>query len=266
MRLRIFRIITLSLLLCFCVCTIAFAWYTNAVGFRNISISSANVASTLTVYNGYDWDNDGILDDMEIPFDTENPIYDSTKAQENKYVDLIFENVMPTKVYSWKLDLSNQGDVDGFIEYKINNSLLSLDWIKTFKFTITKFNTRETLDIVTGEVIKNIDYTTLTQKIIYLGNIIKNPDASQTIFYGINEEGINTDPVYCQSNAQNDDNKFSSISYILQAEMVPYEELIENRIILPYSFYQGLQGKTFTTIDESSKDNNYFFEIVLSSK
>ena len=124
-------IVTLMLLI-----TVSFAWWTGGIASNKVVIITANIASKLTTYEGLDFNYDGNLN-KDKPFsDKSLETIKSETGDKTPNIKLEFKDIVPTKVYTWKVNVLNQGDAHGYVTASLSDDyeLQNNKYIKYFSF------------------------------------------------------------------------------------------------------------------------------------
>ena len=121
--------------------TISYAWWTGSEASNKVEITTANIASEVTLYKGIDGNRDG---NVELNSDnTEH--FEKVAKKQNETGDeaLNFQlemlDMSPKDVFTWKVVVENKGDADGYVAATLsslfnNNNLEYQDYEKYIKF------------------------------------------------------------------------------------------------------------------------------------
>lgn len=85
-----------------------YGWYVGGINTSRVTISSANVSSEITVFQGNDFDKDGIFDWLE-----EN-MYNEIEPDKDGVIHINITDFKPTDVLTFRVHVVNAGDVDGY--------------------------------------------------------------------------------------------------------------------------------------------------------
>lgn len=85
-----------------------YGWYVGGINTSRVTISSANVSSEITVFQGNDFDKDGIFDWLE------ESMYNEIEPDEDGIIHINITDFKPTDVLTFKIHVVNAGDVDGY--------------------------------------------------------------------------------------------------------------------------------------------------------
>ena len=105
-------ILTLALLV-----TISYAWWTGSEASSKVEITTANIASEVTLYKGIDENRDG-----NVELNSENKeIFEKVIKKQNEtgkealnfYLEML--DMSPKEIFTWKVVIENKGDVDGYV-------------------------------------------------------------------------------------------------------------------------------------------------------
>ncbi len=127
----------------------------------SFSIKSANVSSRVQLYKGIDYNYDGNLDLIKDEFNNLIPNYETSDDWIRNPADtsanalpLDLVNIMPSEVYTFKINVINMGDVDAYIKVVLEQEFLNNDISNFFDISIFKLGDEEifekTDDIIYG--------------------------------------------------------------------------------------------------------------------
>lgn len=231
--------------------TVVFAWYTNGINTTKIVITSANLATQITLHKGYDFNYDGNLDldssgnemyeevykidkggekilifsfgDIKLSLDP-NP--NAEPPKEHYYPSDGMCYIIPTEIHTWKIDVKNLGDADGYFHLNLHQDISDeqMDYISCLSARYFR--------VGSDEPISNK---------VYLGEL----EPGKTIVGGMKD-----DLVKIGNNPE---------SFVIKFEFELYENLPEVvRGKFTKEEYQALQGKQTTVFN--------FVNVVLASE
>ncbi len=103
--------------------SLIYGWWVPGITSPKVSITTAKIASQIDVYEGIDFDHDGIFDysiDVNADNIDNNGHYNyiDTVKDSDKGKDIILSSVTnfhPTKTLTYRFNFTNKGDADGYI-------------------------------------------------------------------------------------------------------------------------------------------------------
>ncbi|MDL2292276.1 hypothetical protein LJC17_01590 [Acholeplasma sp. OttesenSCG-928-E16] len=229
-------IISSCVLIALSLFSLVFAWFTfvTTINTNPVYFETARVESRITLYKGNDKNKDGYLDIVNGTRVFTLVQQEQDEEGNNKNLKLNFIDMMPTEIFTWKIEIENLGDVDGYTIGYLDSSLLSELFVKTLSVTFDRSD--------------NNGYSSK----LYLGNLIPPLDPLEdNIIFG----GTYEDIVYSPLN-QTPDHKIKR-DYFIRFEFETFDNLIENGVLITYDEYQSLQGKSYSQLE--------FVKVILSS-
>jgi hypothetical protein len=241
--------------------TVTYSWWTMSASKGSVTIQTANIATKITLYQGIDYNYDGIMDrgiDESLPKVNQNETNGryvevsnaQTVNEETNVTNLClnFPEVIPTAIYTWKLVVENRGDAPGYLRAQIsknlvdegNNSSSIFDYFKFF--TVNGAQT----DRLTG--LYNAEYA-YTSRFIGI-DYFKLDDASKSSYLSWNIIDEMTTKINVFGNTENDRIMVGETKvYVFRFQLRPFDTLLEAGLVAESdrSEYQALQGKIFNS-------------------
>lgn len=133
--------------------SVVYAWYTNGLNTNKITITSASLATEITIYKGLDFNYDGNLDLVDGVEQFEELKDEHKTEKEPKHFKLIFNDIVPTEIHTWKFKVANLGDASGYFAIHLNQNIGDDD-LKLVKYlcAIYDFNGKNEEKIYLGKV------------------------------------------------------------------------------------------------------------------
>ncbi len=124
MKRRLIMIISSTIVLILLVAGISYAWYTNARKFESPVIQSEDFDGlSLTLYRGYDYDFNGVLDSREELFETLDDLSSLSNDLNEQYINIEYDDaydkitgVIDNNIITYRLLIRNETDK----EYRFN--------------------------------------------------------------------------------------------------------------------------------------------------
>lgn len=261
MKRRLIVNIATLLLAITCMITVTYSWWTMSASKGSVTIQTANIATKITLYQGIDYNYDGIMDrgiDESLPKANQNETNGryvevsnaQTVNEETNVTNLClnFPEVIPTAIYTWKLVVENRGDAPGYLRAQIsknlvdegNNSSSIFDYFKFF--TVNGAQT----DRLTG--LYNAEYA-YTSRFIGI-DYFKLDDASKSSYLSWNIVDEMTTKINVFGNTENDRILVGETKvYVFRFQLRPFDTLLEAGLVAESDRpeYQALQGKMFNS-------------------
>ncbi len=261
MKRRLIVNIATLLLAITCMITVTYSWWTMSASKGSVTIQTANIATKITLYQGIDYNYDGIMDrgiDESLPKANQNETNGryvevsnaQTVNEETNVTNLClnFPEVIPTAIYTWKLVVENRGDAPGYLRAQIsknlvdegNNSSSIFDYFKFF--TVNGAQT----DRLTG--LYNAEYA-YTSRFIGI-DYFKLDDASKSSYLSWNIVDEMTTKINVFGNTENDRILVGETKvYVFRFQLRPFDTLLEAGLVAESDRpeYQALQGKIFNS-------------------
>lgn len=240
-----------------------YAWYTNGQNTAKVTITTANLATEVILYKGNDFNHDGNLDLTSVTTDSGTSIVESftevsTKTKDQKYLTLVFDDVIPTEIHTWKFEVRNLGEADGYFSIHLNEDIFD---------TVATGSTYTYHDLV--------KFMSVSYYRINTSGTVKFSDKSYLY-------NVKSDNTFVCGNHEKDLVKLSTTeSFVVRFELETFENFCLNVLKIDVNSstltteqktlinnleteYQELQGKLLVAGSSSSEIYN-FIEVVLSS-
>ena len=261
MKRRLIVNIATLLLAITCMITVTYSWWTMSASKGSVTIQTANIATKITLYQGIDYNRDGVMDrgiDESLPkaYQSENngryvevsnaQMVDDTTNVTN--LCLNFPDVIPTAIYTWKLVVENRGDAPGYLRAQIsknlkndgNNKSQAFDYFKFF--TVTGART----DRNTGVYDTGYPYTSRLIGTDYF----KLDEIGKQSYLSWNIIDEMTTKISVFGNTENDRIMVGETKvYVFRFQLRSFEDLLNAGLVAEDNFaeYQALQGKIISS-------------------
>lgn len=261
MKRRLIVNIATLLLAITCMITVTYSWWTMSASKGSVTIQTANIATKITLYQGIDYNYDGIMDrgiDESLPKANQNETNGryvevsnaQTVNEETNVTNLClnFPEVIPTAIYTWKLVVENRGDAPGYLRAQISKNLVDEGDNSSSVFDYFKFftvNGAQT-DRLTG--LYNAEYV-YTSRFIGI-DYFKLDDASKSSYLSWNIVDEMTTKINVFGNTENDRIMVGETKvYVFRFQLRPFDTLLEAGLVAESDRpeYQALQGKIFNS-------------------
>lgn len=156
MKKILITIICIIMLLC-SIGSIVYAWYTNATSTASFSVKSANVSSSLILYKGIDNNHDGYLEliDGVMQYETNEEWETNPSNSNDTILPLDIQTIFPTQIYTFKINITNRGDVDAYVSFRINDAFLNTEISKAISICIFSENNPNSNYVLCGDLKEN---------------------------------------------------------------------------------------------------------------
>lgn len=172
----VFHIITLILLMA-CCGTVTYAWWVGGISANKLIIQSANISSKITMYKGVDFNHDGALDID----DNGNYIYEEPETSEGEEHEIILKMVdlIPTEIYTWKVNAENKGDANGYLVISVSLDDITVKDYYKYLSIIVIYKDSDNNNIVSDKVYLGANPSMLYEDVNY---IPKNNGSREYLF------------------------------------------------------------------------------------
>ena len=220
-------LLTVSLLF-----TVTYGWWISGSLGEGIVIKSAKINSIILLEKGVDFNLDGNLD-LDLEGNERFEEITRTRKSTEQVLVLTFEDLIPTQVYTWRVTVTNKGDVRGYVYASLFEEIDFNDGISEQENLIRFLSISRRIVNEDGSYTSNKVY-------------LKQMHSEAVLFGGTDEDVVNVD---------------ESVQYVFQIELEPFEVLLNNNVceLEDYEAYQKLQGKV-------SNESFKFLDISLSSE
>lgn len=113
MKKIVINVLNVLLIIC-CLVATTYGWWINGSFGDDVIIKSAKIDSTILIEKGIDFNQDGILDVDSEGNRIFEEIGENAKATD-QIIILEFDNIMPSEVYTFRITVTNKGDVAGYV-------------------------------------------------------------------------------------------------------------------------------------------------------
>lgn len=208
------------LLIVTCLIATTYGWWINGSFGSGVIIKSAKIDSEILLEKGADFNRDGILDVSPEGTRIFEEVLETTKGTEQVLI-MDLENICPTEVFTFRITVTNRGDVAGYVYANLYEELDFTDGISKEE-----------------EFLKFMSISMITYNEDGSKNINKkylNGLTSQDVLFGGTENEL-----------VNAGGESIQIEFIITFEMI--DDLIEKEICneADREYYQKLQGKSFS--------------------
>lgn len=138
-NMRVIQIIIMLLTSVVLFVFVTLAWFASISKTEPIVINTGSLIAECHFYQGSDANNDGIIEESEYQEITEG--------------DLVFPNIIPGDQFYFKLSITNQGDVAGFLSIRANGIETNYEQLNNaFSFVFNSPDS-ETIPFTTGSIL-----------------------------------------------------------------------------------------------------------------